>query len=98
MWPSVVVRLPWAKQRSLSTNAALFDTLDLDRDGKLDRNEFATHLNPLGTSQEDAYAAFEYLDRDGDGLVSPEELAEAQWEYWTAEDPSARGNWFYGSY
>ena len=92
------LQLPDAKQQAELVNAVGFKAIDTDGDGKVSEEEFAIHLNPLGVSRTAAGEAFRKLDRDGDGLASVEELAEAMWEYWSSEEPSTTGNWFYGSY
>ncbi|MDT3399955.1 EF-hand domain-containing protein [Streptomyces sp. B1866] len=49
---------------------ALFDLVDTDRDGALDRPEFVLLRTALGNPAGNAEAAFDVLDADGDGRVS----------------------------
>jgi Ca2+-binding EF-hand superfamily protein len=92
------LQTPDARARGVGVNAAVFAALDLNGDGQLDATEYAAFLKPMGVSTADAQTAFQHLDRDGDGFISREEAAADWWEYWNAEDRSAPGNWFYGSY
>jgi hypothetical protein len=92
------VQSPDARARGVGVNAAVFGALDTDSDGRLALPEYAAFLKALGVSTAEAETAFRHLDRDGDGFLSDEELAVDSWEYWNAEDRSAPGNWFLGSY
>ncbi|MEU7530091.1 EF-hand domain-containing protein [Saccharothrix sp. NPDC042600] len=71
---------------------------DIDADGRVTPAEFLTfqrgHFPDL--SDEDAAAAFEHLDTDGDGSLSPEEFIRATVEYWTSTDPDSPANWWIG--
>ncbi|AJT67476.1 hypothetical protein T261_5860 [Streptomyces lydicus] len=49
---------------------ALFDLVDTDADGVLDRPEFIVLRTALGNPPGNAEAAFDALDADGDGRVS----------------------------
>jgi Ca2+-binding EF-hand superfamily protein len=89
---------PEARARGVRVNRALAAALDRDGDGHVDATEYAAFLRPLGASAAEARTAFRHLDRNGDGLLSCEELAADLWEYWNADDRSAPGNWFFGAF
>jgi Ca2+-binding EF-hand superfamily protein len=92
------LQTPNARERGVGVNAALFAAVDTDGDGRISLQEYSAFLKPMGASTAEAETAFRHLDRDGDGYISDDELALISWEYWTSEDPSAPGNWFFGSY
>ncbi|WP_327086153.1 EF-hand domain-containing protein [Nonomuraea sp. NBC_01738] len=73
--------------------AALCDT---DRDGQVGPGEFRVMLNAFGTAYDDVDEAFDRLDQNGDGSLSVDELVEAARQYYTGDDPHARGNWLFG--
>ena len=74
-----------------------FSALDLDGDGKVTLREFTVFLQALGGTEAEARTAFEHLDRNGDGTLAPDELGWAWGEYYSATDPAAPGNYFYGT-
>jgi Ca2+-binding EF-hand superfamily protein len=92
------LQTPHAREQGIGAVAALFAAIDTDGDGRLSAQEYAAFLKPMDVSAAEAETAFQHLDRDGDGFISDDELAEDWWEYWNAEDRSAPGNWFFGSY
>ena len=72
---------------------------DQDKDGKVSRDEMTTLLLAWADGAVDeagAHAAFAKMDLDGDGLVSPEDMRVIVTEYFTSDDPDARGNWMVG--
>jgi Ca2+-binding EF-hand superfamily protein len=87
-----------ARAQGVRVNRALCAALDRNGDGHVDATEYAAFLEPMGASAADAQTAFQHLDRNGDGLLSCEELAADLWAYWNADDRSAPGNWFFGSF
>ncbi|MFJ7593000.1 EF-hand domain-containing protein [Streptomyces sp. NPDC097617] len=48
---------------------SLFDLADTDSDGHLDRTEFTRLRHALGNPADNAQAAFDALDEDGDGRI-----------------------------
>jgi Ca2+-binding EF-hand superfamily protein len=54
-------------------------------------------LHALGATEEEAQAAFTHLDQDNNGTLSTDELAAAFFEYYSSSDPSAHGNYVFGS-
>ena len=89
---------PHAREQGVGLDAMLFAALDANGDGQLTAREYAAFLQPMGVSTADAETAFQHLDRDGDGLISDDELAVDLWEYWNSEDRAAPGNWLFGAY
>ena len=72
---------------------------DQDKDGKVSRDEMSTLLLAWAdgaVDQAGADAAFDKMDLDGDGFVSPEDMRVIVTEYFTSDDPNARGNWMAG--
>ncbi|MBT2408565.1 MULTISPECIES: EF-hand domain-containing protein [unclassified Streptomyces] len=70
--------------------------MDTDGDRHLQPAEFTRWLAAYGVPGDAAATAFTRLDRDGDGRISHDELAQAFHEYFTGTDPDLPGNWLYG--
>ncbi|MEM7117928.1 MAG: EF-hand domain-containing protein [Chloroflexota bacterium] len=73
----------------------IFDT---DRDGKVSKDEWATFFKAVGYPESEYEIAFSKLDTDGSGYLSQEELNVAGREFFSSDDPDARGNWIFGDY
>ncbi|MGW4163302.1 EF-hand domain-containing protein [Streptomyces sp. NPDC004788] len=65
---------------------ALFDLVDADQDGALDRSQFTKLRQALGNRAGNADAAFDALDGDGDGRVSRGEYLASIRAYVTGGD------------
>lgn len=87
-----------AESQMLKTNATLFGAIDTDNSGQVGLNEFKAFVVPMGVSESAAELAFSKLDRDGSGQITREEFAKNLTDYYTSNDASAIGNWFYGGY
>ena len=76
-----------------------FDVTDLDGNGMLDPREYEVFLTSLfpAIARRDIDEAFDYLDRNRDGVLSRTEFRRAVIEYWTSSDPDAVGNWALGT-
>ena len=76
-----------------------FEVTDLDGNGVLDPREYEVFLTSLfpAIAQRDIEEAFDYLDRNRDGVLSRAEFSRAVIEYWTSSDPDAVGNWALGT-
>ena len=59
---------------------------------------FARFLQAFGVSAADAAEAFRHLDRNGNGVMSRDEMIEAQKEFFMSDDPNAAGNWLLGAF
>ncbi|MFC4906974.1 EF-hand domain-containing protein [Actinomadura gamaensis] len=71
---------------------------DVDRDGHVDREEYATFLrghNP-DIADQDIADAFAHLDGDADGRLTTTEFTNAVVDYWSSASPDAPGNWWLG--
>jgi Ca2+-binding EF-hand superfamily protein len=75
---------------------ATFTICDRDGDGFLQKSEIAKFHQAFGCSSANSQLAFEKLDIDGDGKLTIDELLSAWQEYYTSNEPDARGNWLYG--
>jgi Ca2+-binding EF-hand superfamily protein len=76
--------------------AALAAVVDTDGDGSVGLEEFQVFQSAFGTTDDDATAAFDLLDRDHNGSISVDELIVAAHQYYTSADPQAPGNSLYG--
>ncbi|MEJ3657832.1 EF-hand domain-containing protein [Actinomycetes bacterium KLBMP 9759] len=77
---------------------AWMDIIDTDRSNTVERDEFVSmYQRTFGAPVEKLNEAFDKLDLNGDGSLDTEELKQAVLEYWTSDDPSAPGNWLFGS-
>jgi Ca2+-binding EF-hand superfamily protein len=59
---------------------------------------FARFLKAFGISAAEAAEAFAHLDRNGNGVMSRDEMIEAQKEFFVSDDANAAGNWLLGKY
>lgn len=77
--------------------AASLDICDTDGDGLINLDEYTLLGQAVtGGSPQDMAVAFAKLDLDGNGTLDAEEIRAAVTEFFTSEDPNARGNWLYG--
>ena len=59
----------------------IFDQIDTDKSGRLDKGEITIHLLALGQEQETVMEMFALLDADNDGLISREEFVNGFQKY-----------------
>ena len=59
----------------------IFDQIDTDRSGGIDKGEITIHLLGLGQEQETVMEMFALLDADNDGLISREEFVNGFQKY-----------------
>lgn len=85
-------------ETGLQQNGRLFDTLDLDNDGKIEKDEYGFFLQAAGVRPDDATTAFNRIDLDNDGVISRDEFALAIHQYFTSENLDDPGNWFFGPF
>jgi Ca2+-binding EF-hand superfamily protein len=77
---------------------ATLELCNTDGDGQISREELRRVQRSLRMNPTDQDLAFTALDRDGDGLISLEELVQGIDEFYTSADPAAPGNLVFGSY
>jgi juvenile hormone diol kinase len=94
---SKVFALPNGRQIMEQLNTTMFDAMDVNGNGSISLDEYKIFLAAAGVSAETAQKAFTKLDLDGSGVISRSEFSQNIWDYWTSEDPKARGNWFFGN-
>ena len=75
----------------------VFDLLDLDGDGEVSSDEYATWLCAHGGSRAAAAEAFTKLDLNGDGHISREEMKILLNDFYFSDDPEAPGTWLFGN-
>ncbi|WP_327072114.1 EF-hand domain-containing protein [Kitasatospora purpeofusca] len=72
---------------------------DSNDDHVIDRDEYTKLYGVLFPLTADELATgFAKMDRDGNGVISHDEVRAASLEYWTSNDPEARGNWLFGPF
>lgn len=71
---------------------------DMDKDGKVSRQEHRDFLVAFNTTAEEAADTFRRLDRDGDGFLTTAEMVLNTEEFFLSSDPQAPGNWLVGPY
>ena len=59
----------------------IFDQIDTDKSGGIDKGEITIHLLSLGQEQETVMEMFALLDADNDGLISREEFVNGFQKY-----------------
>lgn len=72
---------------------AFYAVADRNMDGQITEDELILHFRAWNHSEEQARAAFERLDRNGNGAISKAEWMANLEEYYFSEDPEAPGNW-----
>lgn len=75
-----------------------YELIDVDGDGTATKEDFKIFCTAHGIPEEDSQFAFEELDRDGNGVLSRDEILTLVREFYLSDDPSAPGNWFFGDF
>ncbi|MEQ9236299.1 EF-hand domain-containing protein [Coleofasciculus sp. E2-BRE-01] len=91
------IESPSARKMGTNLNKRLYDAIDLDGNGSIDKKEFIVFLTTIGSSETDAKIAFSHLDTDKNGFISREEFVQNLYDYHTTQDTQSPANWFYGS-
>lgn len=76
---------------------ALMRALDTDGSGALTADEYVRMYDALGVNPATSTAAFQRLDRNGDGSISHAEFRTAIEEFYLSTDAEAPGNWLLGT-
>ncbi|MFE9747011.1 EF-hand domain-containing protein [Saccharothrix saharensis] len=90
---------PEAARASVGALAKAFLAIaDIDADGRVTPDEYLVFQRGHfpGLTEAEAAEAFEHLDGDGDGHLTPEEFINACVEFWSSSDPESPGNWWMG--
>jgi len=76
---------------------AIIEAVDGDGDGRIVPAEWATVFRVYGWQDETtALETFRLLDRDGDGLVTKEELLATLDDFFMSDDPNEPSNFMFG--
>ncbi|MGC0415897.1 EF-hand domain-containing protein [Embleya sp. AB8] len=77
--------------------AAWLDICDVHGNGVIDIDEYAQmYGSTFGTPREQLDEAFRRLDRNGKGVLAPDEIQSAVREFFTSDDPASPGNNLFG--
>ncbi|MFI1936524.1 EF-hand domain-containing protein [Streptomyces purpureus] len=76
---------------------AVFDIIDTDGDGLIDKGEYQRWLEVWDITAPDAMNVFHALDTDGDGTISRQESVRSWREFFLSDDPRAAGTLFFGT-
>jgi Ca2+-binding EF-hand superfamily protein len=76
----------------------IMQLFDRDRDNRISLEDWQLFWRTIGTAEADFETAFQKLDRNGNGYLTFDEIIAAGQEFFTSDDPEARGNWLYGDY
>jgi Ca2+-binding EF-hand superfamily protein len=83
----------------LKITSALYDVLDVDKDGFLDLEEYKTMYKIYGFGNESlATEIFSKLDFDGDDKIRKNDVMNLVADFYLSDNPVAPGNLFFGSY
>jgi len=74
----------------------IFDSMDVDGDGKLTVDEYSAYLEVCGVERSAADTFFAHADLNEDGHVTRAEMSHAMEEFLLSEDPAAGGNFLFG--
>jgi Ca2+-binding EF-hand superfamily protein len=78
--------------------AAIFDTIDLDGDGEITRNEYKLFFEAWGIDTALAEAAFSQMDFNADGRLSREVFLQYGSNFYINDEPNVAGNYLFGPY
>jgi Ca2+-binding EF-hand superfamily protein len=96
----VMLKKPWEEQRAMCDNFhnAVFDAVDVNRDGHISLEEYKTYLQALAPdiSDEDKVKSFNLIDVNHDGEISREEFLNASFEYFHGFEENELSKVFFG--
>ncbi|RJQ73732.1 hypothetical protein D5S17_24210 [Pseudonocardiaceae bacterium YIM PH 21723] len=78
------------------TMKALFDAMDGNGDGCLDRAEVSKMATTLGVAESDVDIMFDKLDANRDGVISEAEYLAALHDFYHGDDPDSAGSYLFG--
>lgn len=76
----------------------LFDLIDENSDGKIDQKEYVGLLVCFRVEPRNAFAAFNKIDNNQDGIISKDELIAAIRDFNRSNEADTPGNWLFGPY
>ena len=74
----------------------MFETVDMNGDGKITFDEWVKHNKAMGIDQKHARASFDAMDADGDGEVSVEEFSNYHREFFFSTEDKLKSSILYG--
>lgn len=80
------------------TSYHLFSLFDFNDDEFISKEEFDMMFGVYRIPVEAREKSFSMLDKNGDGMISSEELISALEDYFESPDPDAPGNWLFGDW
>ncbi len=75
-----------------------FELMDMDGDGRVKKPDYAKFCEAHGIPKQEVAESFRELDRDGNGVLSMDEVLVLVREFYVSDDPTAPGNWFFGDF
>jgi Ca2+-binding EF-hand superfamily protein len=76
--------------------AALFDLIDLNGDGVIQKDEFEKFYNVVKLDEKAAAETFKAIDTNGDGLLSADEFITAGIDFFNGDDESSPYRFLFG--
>jgi len=80
----------------LALAEAVFNVVDLDETGHLDKAEWTELFRAYNIPVIYVEETFARIDRNGDGVLSKEEVLSMIREFYYSDDPNAAGNYMFG--
>ncbi len=81
-----------------SLGAVIFEVVDLDENGQLDKQEWKTLFQVYNLPVVYCDNTFAHLDSDEDGFLSRPEILSFLQEFYFSNEPSAKGNYMFGPF
>lgn len=94
----VVEQLPGMLDAVAATADAMFEAVDTNGDGRIDRAEYRQLIEAWNGRTTDTDEVFALLDLDGDGHISRDEFRRLWTQFWVEDDPRAPGTWVFGRF
>ncbi len=86
------------KEEIKSIATLVFDAVDLDENGNIDRQEWKNLFQVYNIPVVYLEESFSQIDCNHDGLISKEELLSSLKDFYYSQDPDATGNFMFGPY